>query len=341
MIKGNKITIHDISKALNIDSSTVSRALNNSPRVSLKTREKIQKKATELGYQRNSLASNLRTNRTNTIGVIIPRISRHFFATVIAGIEETAYEEGYNVVICQSLESLDREEKIMNSLASNRVDGILISTSMETSKFEHIKSYMDNNNPVVFIDRPSDAFPNCSSISIDNFKASYDATKLLIEKGRKNIAHFSGPQNIGLYKTRKEGYIKALQEHNIPVIERYIFESNLSEEDGIACAKKLLNHPDIDAIYSANDTAAISAIQYLKSQGVDIPNNIAVIGFNNDPISEVIEPSLTTINQPGFEMGKLSTEILIQQIRNKSENTKNESKVLVPELIIRKSSENS
>lgn len=335
---GNKITIHDISKALNIDSSTVSRALNNSPRVSEKTRDKIQKKASELGYQRNSLASNLRTNRTNTIGVIIPRIARHFFATVIAGIEETAYESGYNVVICQSLESHNREKKIMSSLSSNRVDGILISTSMETTDYKHIKSYLDNNNPVVFIDRPCKEFQNCSSISIDNFQASYDATTLLIKNGRKHIAHFSGPQNIGLYRNRKEGYIQALKDNAIEVRENYIFESMLTEEDGILCAKKMMTLKEFDALYAANDTSAISAIQYLKQQGVNVPNDIAVIGFNNDPISEVIEPSLTTVNQPGFEMGKIATSILINQIKNKLENRIDESKELIPELIIRESS---
>jgi LacI family transcriptional regulator len=339
-MKGNKITIHDISKALNIDSSTVSRALNDSVRVSLKTREKIQKKASELGYQRNSLASNLRTNRTNTIGVIIPRIARHFFATVISGIEETAYDNGYNVVICQSLESIEREQRIMDSLASNRVDGILISTSMETTNYQHIKSYIDNSNPVVFIDRPCKEFSNCSSISIDNFKASYDATSLLIKNGRKHIAHFSGPQNIGLYRDRKEGYIQALKDNNIGIRVEYIFESILSDEDGVICAKKLLNYKDIDGLYSANDTAAISAIKYLKQNGIDIPNKIAVIGFNNDPISEVIEPSLTTINQPGIEMGKIATGILINQIKNKLETLKDESQILIPELIIRDSSGN-
>lgn len=339
-MKGNKITIHDISKALNIDSSTVSRALNNSSRVSLKTREKIKKKASELGYERNSLASNLRTNKTNTIGVIIPRIARHFFATVIAGIEETAYEAGYNVVICQSLESYDREKKIMSSLSSNRVDGILISTSMETTDYSHIKSYKDNDHPVVFIDRACDEFDDSSSISINNFQASYDATCLLINNGRKHIAHFSGPQNIGIYKDRKKGYLKALSDHQIPKRDAYIFESTLSEEEGISCAKQLLRNKQIDAIYSANDTAAISAIQYLKLQGVHIPKDIAVIGFNNDPISEVIEPSLTTIHQPGFEMGKLSTEILINQIKNKTEQNSIESKILIPELIIRNSSKN-
>lgn len=336
---GNKITIHDISKALNIDSSTVSRALNNSPRVSVKTREKIQKKANELGYQRNSLASNLRTNRTNTIGVIIPRIARHFFARVIAGIEETAYDSGYNVVICQSLESFERERKIMSSLVSNRVDGILISTSMETTNYEHIKSYIDNNNPVVFIDRECDIFENCSSISIDNYQTSFDATELLIKNGCKHIAHFSGPQIIDLYKQRKQGYLDALTSYNIKIREHYIFETTLSEEEGVNCAKKILEHKIIDGIYSANDTAAISAIRYLKTKGVKFPEDIAIIGFNNDPISEVIEPSLTTINQPGFEMGKIATDILINQIKNKSENLTNQSKILSSELIIRASSE--
>ncbi len=339
-MKENKTTIHDISKALNIDSSTVSRALNNSERVSLKTRTKIQKKANELGYQRNSLASNLRTNKTNTIGVIIPRIARHFFATVIAGIEETAYESGYNVVICQSLDSLDREQKIMNSLASNRVDGILISTSMETSTYQHIKSYIDNNNPVVFIDRPCKEFSNCSSISIDNFKASYEATSLLIKNGRKHIVHFSGPQNIGLYRDRKNGYLQALKDHRIDIRKEYIYESNLSEEEGVTGAKSILKHKEIEALYAANDTSAISAIQYLKNKGIKIPEQIAVIGFNNDPISEIIEPSLTTIHQPGFEMGKISTEILINQIKNKIKNRIDESQILSPKLIIRDSSGN-
>ena len=340
MIKGNKITIHDISKELNIDSSTVSRALNNSSRVSKKTRDKIQKKALELGYQRNSLASNLRTNRTNTIGVIIPRIDRHFFATVIAGIEETAYKSNYNVVICQSLESLHREQEIMSSLSSNRVDGVLISTSMETSDFQHIKSYIDNNHPVVFIDRACKEFKNCSSISIDNYQASYDATMLLIKNGRKHIAHFSGPQNIALYRERKEGYIQALKDNAIEIRKDYIFESLLSEKEGIECTKKLIKFPEVDAIYSANDTAAISAIKYLKQKGIKIPKKIAVVGFNNDPISEVIEPSLTTVNQPGFEMGKIATDILIKQINTKLEDRIDESKILTPELIIRYSSEN-
>ena len=332
-----KATIHDISKSLGIDSSTVSRALNDSPRVSKKTKDLIIQKAKELGYQRNSLASNLRTNKTNTIAVVLPRISRHFFSTVIAGIEETAYLAGYNVIICQTLDALDREKKIIASLISNRVDGIIISISMETTNYEHLEAYKQLGNPIVFIDRPC-SLPNCSNINIDNFHASFMTTEHLIFQGCKHIAHFSGSQNIELYRQRKNGYLAALKKHHIPINNHYIFESNLSEEDGVNMAKNILELNTIDGIISANDTAAISAMQYLKSQGVKIPEDIAVTGFNNDPISAVIEPSLTTINQPAFEIGNMSSTILIEQIENKTIHAKSKSKLLNSELIIRNSS---
>lgn len=335
-MKKNKITIHDISKALNIDSSTVSRALNNSPRVSQKTRDKISKKANELGYQRNSLASNLRTNKTNTIGVIVPRISRNFFSSVISGIEETAYQAGYNVVICQSLDSLEREIKLMGTLLANRVDGILISISMETTNYNHLQAYLDHGSPIVFFDRPC-PLANCSNVNIDDYKASFEATEHLISKGCKQIVHFSGPQEIELYRNRKNGYTDALRKNNITYNDSYCIESSLSEEDGIASAKKVMALKNIDGIYSANDTAAISAIQYLKSKGIDIPKDIAVVGFNNNPISAVIEPTLTTVNQPDFEMGKIASDLLLAQIQEKDKNIENKSILLSSELIIRNS----
>ncbi|WP_303315304.1 LacI family DNA-binding transcriptional regulator [Flavivirga abyssicola] len=332
-----KATIHDISNALGIDSSTVSRALNDSPRVSKKTKKRILDKANELGYLRNSLASNLRTNKTQTIAVVLPRVSRHFFATVIAGIEETAYEAGYNVIICQSLDNLKREKKIMNTLISNRVDGIMISIAMETTSYEHFEAYRDLEKPIVFFDRPC-ALKDCYNIKIDNFQASYNATEHLISKGCRHIVHLSGSQDIELYRQRKKGYIEALIKHGIEVNPNYIFESNLSEQDGIASAKKILELNTIDGIYSANDTSAISAIQYLKSQNIKIPEDIAVVGFNNDPISAVIDPSLTTINQPAFQMGKIASTLLLDQINNEFSSTKIVSKVLDSELIIRNSS---
>lgn len=337
MKKNEQITIHDIARELEIDSSTVSRALNDSPRVSNKTKKRILDKANELGYQRNSLASNLRTNKTNTIGVIVPRISRNFFSNVISGIEDTAYQAGYNVIICQSLESFEREKKIMETLLSNRVDGVLLSTSMETTNLNHLKTYLNHGGPIVFYDRPRD-FESCSSISINDYKGSFEATEHLILNGCKNIVYFSGPQTVSLYRNRKKGYVDALKKHSIQYRESYCIESILSEKDGIDSAKKLLKLKDVDGLYSANDTAAISAMRFLKNKGVRIPNDIAVVGFNNDPISAVIEPSLTTINQPDFEMGRIASSVLINQIEAKNGLENNRSKILDVELIVRDSS---
>ncbi|MEW4923847.1 LacI family DNA-binding transcriptional regulator [Algibacter sp. 2305UL17-15] len=334
-MNSGKVTIHDISKALGIDSSTVSRALNDSPRVSKKTKAKILAKATELGYQRNILASNLRTNKTNTIGVVVPRISRNFFSNVIAGIEETAYEAGYNVLICQSLESLEREQKIMATLLSNRVDGVLISISMQTTSFEHLKPYKDYGSPIVFYDRPC-SFEDCTSISINDFEASFKATEHLILQGCKNIVHFGGPQDIELYQNRKKGYKAALEKYGLKYEAPFCLISKLTEKEGTSMAKKVLKLKDVDGIFSVNDTAAISAIQYFKAHGVRIPEDIAIVGFNNDPISAVIEPSLTTIDQPDFEMGKKAATLLMHQIKNKKSTGK--SVVLTSKLVVRDSS---
>ena len=338
MKKNDQITIHDIARALEIDSSTVSRALNNSSRVSEKTKKRILEKANHLGYQRNSLASNLRTNKTHTIGVIVPRISRNFFSNIISGIEDAAYQAGYNVVICQSLESFEREKKIMETLLSNRVDGILLSTSMETTSLEHLKPYLSLGGPIVFYDRPCD-FENCSSVTINDYKGSFKATEHLILKGCKDIVYFSGPETVTLYQNRKQGYVDALSKHNIPYRNSYCMTSNLSENDGLVLAKQMLKLPRVDGLFSSNDTAAIAAIKYLKRMHIKVPEDIAVVGFNNHPISSVIEPSLTTINQPDFKMGKLASAMLIKQIQANATTLKKEVEVLDVELIIRNSSQ--
>lgn len=336
-MRKSKITIHDISRELGIDSSTVSRALNNSPRVTDKTKEKILKKAKELGYQRNSLASKLRTNKSNTIGVIVPRISRHFFSTVISGIEETAFDAGYDVIICQSLDNLEREKKLINTMLSNRVDGVLISISMETTNFDHLQDYINNDFPLIFFDRQCN-IPDSSNVIIDDFKASFEVTEHLIQQGCKNIFHFSGPHVLELYRQRSKGYQAALEKHGLKIRKNYIFESNLMQEDGVEAAKKILQLPKVDGVFSANDVAAISAMQYLKKKNVKIPEDIAFAGFSNEPVSAVIEPPLTTVNQHDFEMGSVATNMLLEQINNKTGTHLNQTKILTPDLILRKSS---
>lgn len=333
----NKTTIHDISKALKINSSTVSRALSNSPRVKQKTKDLVNQKAKELGYQKNALASNLRTNKTNTIGVVVPRISRKFFSTLISGIEQKAYEEGYSIIICQSLDKIEREQKIIDTLISNQVDGLLISTSMETTNYDHLQKFINTNKPLVFFDRPCISIPNTINVTINNEEASYKAVQHLIKTGCKHICLLVGSLDIDLYKQRKKGYIKALKEHNLEINPNYILESELSKEDGVKAAQKIINMPEIDAVYSVNDTAAISAMQYLKQQNIKIPKDISFIGFNNDPISEIIEPSLSSTEQPDYEMGILSAKILIQSIKDKNFVPDKKNITLEQKLILRNS----
>ncbi|MDO5980024.1 LacI family DNA-binding transcriptional regulator [Flavivirga spongiicola] len=334
----NKVTIHDIAKALGIDSSTVSRALNDSSRVTKKTKDKILKKAEELGYQRNLLASNLRKNVTNTIGVVVPRISRHFFSSAIQGIEEAAYQSGYNVIICQSLEQLEREKNILESLAANRVAGVLISISMETMNYDHMNGLKQGGIPFVFFDRHC-SIPENNNVLIDDFKGGFDATQHLIDKGCKNIVHFSGPQELGIYKNRFDGYKAALKKNNLPFKDAYVLSSRLMEQDGFENAKSLLeNVLDFDGIFSANDVAAIGAMKYLLNEGIKIPDDVAIVGFSNEPISTVINPALTTINQPGFEMGKIATDLLLKQVKNKTTLLKTQTIILDSNLIERDSS---
>ena len=337
-MENTEVTIHDIAAILGIDSSTVSRALNNSPRVAEKTKNKILEKANELGYQRNHLASNLRKSKTYTLGVIVPRISRDFFSSTISGIEETAFKAGYNVIICQSLESLEREENIIKTLLANRVDGVLISISMETKNYNHLEGLKKRNIPFVFFDRHCNIEGN-SNVLIDDFDAAFVATEHLIKKKSEVIAHFSGPQNLEIYKNRFKGYKAALKKYNIPFSKELVISSSLMESDGEENVKKLLTLPyKLDGLFCANDVVAIGAIKYLKNIKVEIPKDIAIVGFSNESISSVIDPSLTTINQPGLEIGITATNLLISQIDDKSKIITNETIIVKTNLIERNSS---
>lgn len=334
----NRPTIHDIAKALGIDSSTVSRALNDSPRVSEKTRSRVLEKSEEMGYKPNLLASNLRKKVTNTIGVVVPRISRHFFSSAIQGIEEIAYNNGYNVIICQSLEQLEREKKIIETLVANRVDGVLVSVSMETTNYNHLEILKQSDIPLVFFDRhcPIEGYSN---VLIDDFQGGYDATCHLIANGCENIIHFSGPQALEIYKSRFEGYKAALKEHNIPFNKDYVLSSKLMEADGYNHIKTFLKIGiPVDAIFSANDLAAVGAMKYIKEQNISIPNEIAIVGFSNEPISKVIEPSLTTIEQSGFKIGTIAIDLLLKHITNKNTLNKEQTIRLESNLIERNSS---
>ncbi|WP_321343195.1 LacI family DNA-binding transcriptional regulator [uncultured Draconibacterium sp.] len=338
MVQKPEITIHDIAKKLNISASTVSRALKDNPLISEATRKKIKKAALDMGYRPNVMAANLRTRRTNTIGVIVPLINRHFFSSVISGIEDVAYKQGFAVTISQSNDNLEKESTIAHSLFSNRVDGLILSIGMETQTYDHLKLFSERNIPLVFFDRIVEEIP-AHKIVVDDFGGAYRATQHLLEQGRKNIAHIGGPLNLQIYEKREAGYRQAISNAGLQINENLILHNSLTREDGLNAIKKIISSKERpDAIFCANDTTALSTIIYLKEKGIKVPEDIAIVGFSNEPFSELVTPSISTIKQPGFEMGQKAAELLIKQISSKTKPKTYETIMMETELIIRDSS---
>lgn len=336
MTKSSEPTIHDIARVLQISASTVSRALNNSSRISAKTKERIKEVAEELGYRPNTLASNLRNKKSNTIGIVVPLINRHFFSSVISGVEDVAFKAGFNVVISQSNDLVEKEKTIVHSMFLNRVDGLIISISMQTSSFEHLKEFKRKNIPLVFFDRVVPEIET-DKIIIDDYAGAFKVTQHLIDQGYKRIGHLAGPQNLLTYNFRKKGYIDALLKNGMEYDQSLVHENTLTSEAGVIATKEFMslqNPPD--AIFCGNDITALSSIMYLKDRGVKIPQEMGIVGFSNEPFSKVVSPSISTIAQPAFEMGKKAAELIIRKIENIDKSV---STIVMPsELIIRDSS---
>lgn len=329
MKKNKDITIYDIAEELNVSPSTVSRALKDHHSIGKKTKKAIQKFATEIGYKPNTVAASLRNNKTNTIGVIISWINRPFISSLISGIENAANKEGYNVIFSQSSDSQEHEIANAHSLFSSRVEGLIVSLAMETTNYDHIKQFIDSDIPVVFVDRVTEEL-NTDLVVIDNTEASYTATKHLIDQGCKRIAHFAGAQHRNVYRNRRLGYEKALKEAGLVVDESLIIQTkNLSAEEGFEATEKLLQMPNPpDGIFAANDTSAVSAIQCAKKMGLKIPDDLAIIGFNNDPVCTIIEPQLSSISHPAFDMGVLATQQLLRRKDEEFDNSVETSNII-------------
>jgi LacI family transcriptional regulator len=335
--KSTEPTIHDIARELKISASTVSRALNDNTRISLKTKEKIRKVADQLGYRPNTLASNLRNKKSNTIGIVVPLINRHFFSSVISGVEDVAFKAGYNVVISQSNDLADKEISIVQSMFSNRVDGLIVSIAMQTNTFEHLKLFKKKHIPLAFFDR---AVPEIETdkIVVDDFAGGFKVTQHLIDQGYKRIGHLAGPQNLTTYLDRKNGYIEALKKNGIAYDKSLIIVNTLTSEEGVPAVKQLMGLPNPpDAIFCGNDTTALSAMIYLRDKGICIPEDIGIVGFSNEPFSKVVSPSISTIAQPGFLIGQKAAELIIRKIENKDRAY--QTIVLPTELIVRESSD--
>lgn len=293
MKKNSKqITIYDIAYQLDVSPTTVSRALNDHQSISKETTQAVKKMARKLGYRPNSVASSLRTNKTNTIGVIVPLINRPFIAALISGIEDVANQEGYNVIISQTYDSYEKEISNAQTLHSSRVAGLIFSLAMETQQYDHFYPFLQSDIPLVSVDRIAMELET-DRVIIDNFGAGFKATEHLIQMGCQRIAHFGGAQHRNIYQGRQQGYIAALKKHNLTVDESLIVHSKLSLEEGIESTSYLLNLPEPpDGIFSANDSAAVSAIQCAKQKGISLPHDLAIVGFNDDPISSLLSRGL-------------------------------------------------
>lgn len=333
-----EVTIYDIARRLNISIATVSRALQDHPVVSKKTKKKITDLATEMGYRSNHFARNLRNAKTNTIGVIVPRLNSYFMSTVIAGIESVANKEGYNLIISQSSESIEKEIASAKTMFNSRVDGLLVSLAYDTSNLSHFDPFLNKNIPLIFFDRVADV-ENCSTILIDNQKAAFEATSHLISQGCKRIAHITAASEVNVYADRLAGYQRALTAHQLKFDRKLVITGNLSQEAGMAAADAILqmkNRPD--GVFVANDHAAVGCMLALKKAGIAIPGDIAFTGFNNDPVSTVIEPNLTTINYPGYQMGEVAASNLINHLTGSAVIRSAHTTFLRAELIVRESS---
>lgn len=334
-----EITIYDLAKALNYSPSTISRALNDHKSISSKTVKKIKEQAEKMGYRPNTLAAGLRNNKSNTIGISISRINRPFMSTLISGIEETARKSGFNVIISQSNDKYENEVSNLKALYDSRISGLIVSLSMETINMEHFKPFISQGIPLVFVDRVPQGF-NTYKVIIDNYSAGYNATKHLIDQGCKRIAHFAGAQHRNVYEERKKGYLDALKEHHLKVDPQLIiYCKTLSFEEGEKATDELLKLPNPpDGIFSSNDTAAVSAILCAKKKGVKIPEQLAVIGFNDDPISSIVEPALSTVSHPALKMGKIAAKRILNHSSKNHDEEVSEITVLSTEIIQRASS---
>lgn len=336
-MKKHQTTIIDIAKELNISKSTVSRALTNNPNISKKTKKKVLDLAKKLDYQKNMLAISLITSKSNTIGIIVPEFISSYFPNVIIGAQNIASKFGYNVIISQSNESYETEVENAKVMLANQVDGVLVSITKETKDFEHLKVFQRKGIPIVFFNRICEEMV-VPKVIVDDYDGAFNAVEHLIQIGKKRIAHFAGPKSLSISLKRLNGYYDALTKHEIMIDENLIVNHDLTLKkikNHITHLLHLKNPPD--AIFAINDPTAIEIIKVLKGLKIRIPQDIAVVGFSNDYISELIEPSLTTIAQPVKKIGETAAQLLIDQINRDVDDWKAITKILKTELIIRNS----
>ncbi|MFV5698244.1 LacI family DNA-binding transcriptional regulator [Flavobacterium sp. ZT3R17] len=337
-----KATLKQIAKELNVSVSTVSKALNDSPEISELTKIKIKEYAKLKNYKPNVIGLNLKNRKTKTIGVIIPNILNSFFAKVFSGIEKIADEKGYNVIMCISNESLDKEAHTLEMLSNGTIDGFILSVSEEAQKlheYNHFKEIINDGTPIVMFDRIAEGV-DCDKVIVDDFDSALNSTQHLIDLGCKNIALFSSVDNLSVGKLRAEGYLKALADNNIPVNENLIIRTD-SEDDLKDKIENIFDNNKIDGIFALEENDSVAALRIAIKKGYKVPEEISIIGFADGILaSRRLSPSLTTVSQHGIEIGEVAAKLLIDRLESKEEDLPYETVVIKTKLKERESTRN-
>lgn len=331
-----QVTLKDLARKLRLSVSTVSRALRDVQDINPETKRQVLALAEELNYEPNLIAKSLVNKQTKVIGVILPMIASRYFANALSGMMEIADAKGYHIMFCQSDESFQKELFSIKKLISIRIDGLLISVSKDTTDAEPFLKLQQKGIPVVFFDRALEEV-NATKVTVNQHEGAFLAVEHLIQRGCTRIAHIAGPRHLSIAVERLNGYLDALAKYNMPVNEDHILYCEDFEKDALEKIKMLFsleNKPN--GIFAVNDSSAIICMKYLQGLNYRIPEDIAIVGYNNDPVSEVVWPPLTTIMQPSYEVGKLATQLLIDEIENNLIVFHQE--ILESKLIIRSSS---
>jgi LacI family transcriptional regulator len=340
-MKQRATTLKDMAQRLNTSVATISRALKDKPDISVDMREKVKNLAAELNYQPNLVALSLKNHKSQTIGVIMPKVVHFMFSTMISGILEEAEKYGYNVLICESNQKYDREVRIVSDLMRGQVDGMIICFSNQTRNFTHIEQVLNAETPLVMLDKSTDAL-NATQVIVDDYEGAFAAVEHLILQGYTRIAHINGNETLHHSKARMLGYLDALTKHKLPIDESLIFKAEeFTLEEGRVLGKQIWAHPSKpDAVFAISDEVVIGVHQYLKSQNCVIPAEFGLVGFSDSVMASVIEPPLSSVRQSGYDMGKLAVQRLLERIKAEENDEQIPIKIdiLKTELIIRQSS---
>ena len=324
-----RTTIQHIADELKLTPATVSRALNNHPRISAETKKLVNETAARLNYRRNKIASSLRTGKSHTIGVIIPSARINFFGSVVHGIESIASEVGYHTLIYQSEETMELEIQAIEAFLGARVDGILASLAKQDTDFSHYTDLKKKNVPLVLFDRSNDSL-DIPSVVIDDYKGGYIATEHLIQQGYKRIAHLAGPQRFQTFQNRLQGYRDALKSHGLQEDERLIYTGDISIEKGKKAADYFMELPEPpDAVFAVEDFSALGILKRYKEKNIKIPEEIGIIGFANEDFDEHISPTLSSIDQQTVQMGREAFKMLLGLIGGGNTKVSQQQKIIL------------